>query len=236
MRGAHDGAGDRGDRARRARGGKASRSGKIGVIGTEATIASGAYTRTIQRSESARGNLHARLSAAGTAGRRGLDRQRNRRAHRSYYLESLKASGIDTLLLGCTHYPLLRGMFERVLGARVKMVDSAIATAAAVREQLDALRPGAARGGAGAQSFFVTETPDASCGGRRLFGPRGRIGGANQNAEMRTACGRAPKRVDSRPDSSAAYAFADSWIIDYKMASLLSYVARKIFGRKTIAN
>ena len=34
----------------------------------------------------------------------------------AFYLESLKASGIDTLLLGCTHYPLLRGLFERVLG------------------------------------------------------------------------------------------------------------------------
>ena len=38
----------------------------------------------------------------------------------AHYLESLKESGIDTLLLGCTHYPLLRGMFERVLGPRRK--------------------------------------------------------------------------------------------------------------------
>ena len=57
-------------------------------------------------------------------------------ARSRYYLESLKQSGIDTLLLGCTHYPLLRAMFARVLGAGVKIVDSATATAAAVRERL----------------------------------------------------------------------------------------------------
>src|SRR5260370_34500605 len=69
----------------------------------------------------------------------------------AYYLESLKASGIDTLLLGCTHYPLLHGLFERVLGNGVRIVDSATATAASVRERLSALglvrrgRPGGAR-------------------------------------------------------------------------------------------
>ncbi len=57
----------------------------------------------------------------------------------AYYLESLKASGIDTLLLGCTHYPLLRPLFQRVMGPGVKIVDSAIATAEAVRERLAAL-------------------------------------------------------------------------------------------------
>jgi glutamate racemase len=90
----------------------------------------------------------------------------------THYLESLKASGIDTLLLGCTHYPLLRAMFERVLGPRVKIVDSAIATAAAVREKLATLKLARRRGG-GAQSFFVTETPDRFVRvGRRFIGPR----------------------------------------------------------------
>jgi glutamate racemase len=153
---------------------KASRTGKIGVIGTEATIASGAYTRAIQ-SLRPRAEIYTRacpllvpLVEEGWTD--------NEIAERTvgYYLESLKASGIDTLLLGCTHYPLLRGVFERVLGARVKIVDSAIATAAAVREKLAALKL-ARRGGptAGAQSFFVTETPDRFVRvGRRFIGPR----------------------------------------------------------------
>jgi glutamate racemase len=151
---------------------KASRSGKIGVIGTEATIASGAYTRAIQNLKP-RAEIYTRacpllvpLVEEGWTD--------NEIAERTvtHYLESLKASGIDTLLLGCTHYPLMRGMFERVLGPRVKIVDSAIATAAAVREKLSALKL-ARRAGGGAQSFFVTETPDRFVRvGRRFIGPR----------------------------------------------------------------
>jgi len=152
---------------------KASRTGKIGVIGTEATIASGAYTRAIQNLRP-RAEIYTRacpllvpLVEEGWTD--------NEIAERTvaYYLESLKASGIDTLLLGCTHYPLLRGVFERVLDARVRIVDSAVATAAEVREKLAALKLKRRGAGAGAQSFFVTETPDRFVRvGRRFIGPR----------------------------------------------------------------
>jgi glutamate racemase len=138
---------------------KASRSGKIGVIGTEATIASGAYTRAIQRLRP-NAEIYTRacpmlvpLVEEGWTD--------NEIAERTvaFYLESLKASGIDTLLLGCTHYPLLRGLFARVLGPAVKLVDSAAATAAAVNKKLAALKLARPRGN-GSQSFFVTETPE----------------------------------------------------------------------------
>src|SRR5208282_396039 len=76
-----------------------------------------------------------------------------------YYLGSLKASGIDTLVLGCTHYPMLSGLIGDVMGPRVKLVDSAIATAAAVRRNLTALKL-ARLEGPGNQSFFVTEMPE----------------------------------------------------------------------------
>jgi glutamate racemase len=151
---------------------KASRNGRIGVIGTEATIASGAYTRAIQQLRP-RAEIYTRacpllvpLVEEGWTD--------NEIAGRTvaYYLESLKASGIDTLLLGCTHYPLLHGLFERVLGNGVRIVDSATATAAAVRERLSALGL-VRRGGYGAQSFFVTETPERFVRvGRRFLGPQ----------------------------------------------------------------
>jgi glutamate racemase len=151
---------------------RASRSGKIGVIGTDATIGSGAYTRAIQRLRP-----HAEIYTRACPLLVPLVEEGwidNDIAERTvaYYLESLKASGIDTLLLGCTHYPLLRGVFSRVLGAAVKIVDSATATAEMVRERLTALR--LARPGAhGAQSFFVTETPERFVRvGRRFIGPQ----------------------------------------------------------------
>jgi glutamate racemase len=151
---------------------KASRSGKIGVIGTEATIASGAYTRAIQALKPGV-EIYTRacplLVPLVEEGWTDNDIAERTVAH---YLESLKASGIDTLLLGCTHYPLLRGLFERILGPRVRIVDSATATAVAVRERLAALHI-ARRGGAGRQSFFVTETPDRFVRvGRRFIGPQ----------------------------------------------------------------
>ena len=152
---------------------KASRTGKIGVIGTEATIASGAYTRAIQHLRP-RAEIYTRacplLVPLVEEGWTDNEIAEQTVAH---YLESLKASGIDTLLLGCTHYPLLRGVFERVLGARVRIVDSAVATAAAVREKLAALKLKRRGGAAGSQSFFVTETPDRFVRvGRRFIGPR----------------------------------------------------------------
>jgi glutamate racemase len=150
---------------------KASRSGKIGVIGTEATIASGAYTRAIQATRP-RAEIYTRacpllvpLVEEGF-----LDNEIAEKAV-AYYLESLKASGIDTLLLGCTHYPLLRPLFQRVMGPGVKIVDSATATAEAVRGRLDALGI-ASRTARGSQSFFVTEMPDRFVRvGRQFFGP-----------------------------------------------------------------
>src|ERR1700722_17930791 len=101
---------------------KASRNGKIGVIGTEATIASGAYTRAIQRL-GAKSEIYTSACAllVARAGERWSDKKSAERTV-AFYLESLKQSGIDTLLLGCTHYPLLRAMFARVLGASVKIV------------------------------------------------------------------------------------------------------------------
>jgi len=151
---------------------KASKRGKIGVIGTEATISSGAYTRAIQEIRP-KAEIYTRACPllVPLAEEGWID---NDVAERTvgHYLESLKQSGVDTLLLGCTHYPLLSGMFARVLGPGVKIVDSAATTAAAVRERLRALGT-ARRGGEGRQSFFVTETPDRFIRvGRRFLGPQ----------------------------------------------------------------
>jgi len=151
---------------------RASRTGKIGVIATEATVASGAYTRTIQRLLP-RAEIYTRacpllvpLVEEGWTDNDVAERTV------SYYLESLKQSGIDALLLGCTHYPLLVAMFQRVLGAEVKLVDSATATATAVRERLRTLQL-AGRAVPGTRSFFVTESPERFVRvGRRFFGPQ----------------------------------------------------------------
>jgi len=59
----------------------------------------------------------------------------------SYYLLGLKKKGIDTLILGCTHYPLLRAEIQKVLGPEIKLVDSASSVALEVRNILQPQRP-----------------------------------------------------------------------------------------------
>ncbi len=151
---------------------EASRCGKIGVIGTEATIASGAYTRAIHALRP-RAEIYTRACALLVPlVEEGWTENEIAERTVAFYLESLKQSGIDTLLLGCTHYPMLRGLFERVLGPGVKIVDSAGATATAVNKRLTALRLARSRG-SGSQSFFVTETPERFVRvGRRFIGDR----------------------------------------------------------------
>ncbi len=147
-----------------------SRSGKIGVIGTEATIASGAYTRAIQRLRPDAEIYTRACPMLVPLAEEGWTDNEIAELTVAHYLESLKQSGIDTLLLGCTHYPLLRPMFARVLGPGVKIIDSTTATAAAVRERLAAMRL-LRRGAHGSRSFFVTEPPDRFIRvGRRFFG------------------------------------------------------------------
>ena len=132
---------------------------RIGVIGTEATVTSRAYDLEIERLDSSirvfsqscplfvplvesgwlNGSICTQIAAA--------------------YLEPLTHKQIDTLILGCTHYPLLMPVIRQVLGPRVILVDSATQTAAEVKHLLawnewlsnSRMRP--------RYRFFVTDEP-----------------------------------------------------------------------------
>jgi glutamate racemase len=88
------------------------------------------------------------------------------------YLASLARSGIDTLVLGCTHYPLLKPLIAEVMGPAVAIVDSAEETARIVAAEL-ATRDLARAGGRGGASFFATDVPERFVRmGQRFFGAR----------------------------------------------------------------
>ena len=77
----------------------------------------------------------------------------------SIYLKSLRDKGVDTLVLGCTHYPLLKGIISEVMGEGVKLVDSAAETARVVKgilEARSAIRPVHEKGN---HHYFVTDVP-----------------------------------------------------------------------------
>ncbi len=91
----------------------ATRTGRIGVIGTAGTIKSGAYERAIRAIDSEFPHHGARLPAVRAARRGRVDRSRRHAARRARVLAPLVAAEIDTLVLGCTHYPLLKSLLER---------------------------------------------------------------------------------------------------------------------------
>jgi glutamate racemase len=112
---------------------RATRNGIVGVIGTEATIRTGAYQRAIGSEV----ELHAAACPAFVQHvERGDTTSPELREAARRYLAPLKESAIDTLILGCTHYPLLSGLLQMELGPDVVLVSSAEETAKDVYAQL----------------------------------------------------------------------------------------------------
>jgi glutamate racemase len=108
---------------------RATRNGKVGVIGTVATIASGAYERAVA-SEDGGIELHSAACPAFVPHvERGDTTSEELLATAREYLEPLRRAGVDTLILGCTHYPLLSGLLQRVMGPDVVLISSAEETA-----------------------------------------------------------------------------------------------------------
>jgi glutamate racemase len=149
-----------------------SRNRKVGVIATEGTIASAAYTRTLKQLEPALEIYTRACPLFVPLAEEGWVDNAVARDTAALYLTSLKRSGIDTLVLGCTHYPLLAGVIGEVMGDTVRLVDSARTTADAVCDTL--VREGLQRrSGTGSVSFFVTDVPDRFIKvGTRFMGQR----------------------------------------------------------------
>ena len=145
----------------------------VGVIGTVGTIESGAYSRAVRA-------LDAGVTVFSVATPKFVDvveaglrmgpgtleewvaessevfiRPSFHEMARGY-LEPLKRSGIDTLVLGCTHFPLLRAAIQQVVGSRVRLISSAEETAREVAETLESRGHLAGAGGAPAEHRYVT--------------------------------------------------------------------------------
>lgn len=116
---------------------QATRNGKIGVIGTEGTIGSGIYTRVMKQ-------LKPDIQVTGKPCplfvplvEEGLLHDCVTDEIASRYLSVLKGKYIDTLVLGCTHYPLLRSTLRRLMGEDVVLVNPAYETAIELKQLLE---------------------------------------------------------------------------------------------------
>lgn len=154
--------------------GKSTRNRKIGVIGTEATVRSGAYAAAIEREAPGTEVRSAPCPLFVPLVEEGWLEGEVPELVAAQYLTGLREWGMDTLVLGCTHYPLLKTMLNRVLGAEIGLIDSAEETASEVEAMLKAIGRAAYNPGPDAQSggleICVTDSPDkfAEVGGRFL--------------------------------------------------------------------
>ena len=179
----------------------ATRRGKVGVLGTPATVATGAYAAAIAAIDPfvevvsvSCGDLAMRIEEA-TIDESLVEQVRG-------YCAPLRAAGVDTVILGCTHYPLVRPIIQRMLGPDAAIVTSGAPLARQVEHVLGTRGLDSPRTGEGAYDFLCTGAPAAfrAQGTRflqlplraveqvRLAGPGGRRPAA---ADGVTACARA---------------------------------------------
>ena len=108
---------------------RVTRNGRVGMIGTLATVASEAYDRAVARTGRDIRLFSEACPAFVEHVERGDTSSPELRAVAATYLAPLIGAGVDTLILGCTHYPLLRGLIAHIMGPDVTLVSSAEETA-----------------------------------------------------------------------------------------------------------
>src|SRR3954451_13227990 len=150
----------------------ATRNGRVGVIGTQATVTSGAYEDAFAAAPDLTVTSAACPSFVDFV-ERGVTSGRQLLGLAQSYLDPLLVAGVDTVVLGCTHYPLLTGVLSLVLGDEVTLVSSAEETAKDVYRVLpraDLLRD--REGPPPVHRFLATGDPEPFARlGRRFLGP-----------------------------------------------------------------
>jgi glutamate racemase len=141
---------------------RATRNGRVGVIATEATVGSGAYEQGIKEACGEREveifskacPLFVPLVEEGE-----VDSEITRQVAEKYLLP-LREQGIDTLVLGCTHYPLLKPVIAEIMGEGVVLVDSAEAVAIEVENLLREKAWLNTQDAQGTSQFYVTDATE----------------------------------------------------------------------------
>jgi glutamate racemase len=131
-------------------------SGRVGVLATPATVDSGAYRRALARqdatldvTEVAAADLAPIIQTGFPFDEAVVEKVRS-------YCEPLKVSGVDTVILGCTHFPLVAPMLQRFLGRDVRLVTAGHAVAATTQRVLESRRIQKATGVEGTYRFLCT--------------------------------------------------------------------------------
>ncbi len=130
-----------------------TKNGNIGIIGTEGTIRSQAYSKAIKQLLP-HANIYGKPCPLFVPlAEEGWEDHQVAEIVAREYLSEMLVNSIDTLVLGCTHYPILKKTIERIVGDKISLVDSATAIAEALAEIL----PEPETAGEGKDYFFVSD-------------------------------------------------------------------------------
>lgn len=155
---------------------RATKTKRVGVIGTRATVRSGAYEKAIMAHDPAVTVVSRACPLFVPIAEEGLEDDRVAEIMTKRYLEDIKGSDIDTLVMGCTHYPILVNTIRKVMGKGVSVINTGRETAKDVKKALE--EKGLLRdSGKGGAEYFVTDSPDTfkEMGSRFLGEDIGRI-------------------------------------------------------------
>ena len=138
---------------------KNSSNKRIGVIGTEGTIKSNAYVKEIKKYNNKINCFSKACPLFVPLVEEGWNKGKITEDIIKTYLKKLADKKIDTLILGCTHYPLLKNSIQKVIGKKIKIIDSATAVAIAVKELLNKQQL-LKSNGIGKYKFYVSDDPE----------------------------------------------------------------------------
>lgn len=132
---------------------------RVGVIGTEGTVKSSAYEKEIKKYDNKINCFSKACPLFAPLVEEGWNKGKITEEIISVYLKELVNKKIDTLILGCTHYPLLKGSIQKVIGKKIKIIDSATAIAMAVKNLLKKNNQ-LKNFGSGKYEFYVSDDPE----------------------------------------------------------------------------
>lgn len=137
-----------------------TRNKRIGIIGTEGTVRSGVYETAIKKIMPEAVVFSRATGLLVPIVEEGITEPKILTPVMNHYLDFFKDKTIDTLILGCTHYPVLRNVLKEHLGTQVTIVDSAHATAQAVHDLLVKAHLESQTKKPEADDLFVTDAPE----------------------------------------------------------------------------
>jgi glutamate racemase len=138
---------------------KKSQSKNIGVIGTRATVGNLAYSKEIKRLNGSAKVVEKPCPLFVPLAEEGWIKHQATFEIAEEYLKELREIGIDTLVLGCTHYPILTEVIQKVIGKNVSLIDSGVASSEVIKTELEKLGLLSDAKSMGTQEYYVSDIP-----------------------------------------------------------------------------